>query len=354
MHRCYFHQETDRPALYCMRLFPKNDPSYDRLKAYLAEHTELKRRWPSEVCETPLPVQRRREPHSPDWDREIATLQTPAGPLESSSFVSLKGQPGMDETFFLKTREDAEKYLSLPMPELGGDVSAFFQGDREVGDSGIPEASLGLNPGGFAAGLFGSEAFAILSVTDRDVIHALCERQTKILLNRVKFLLDQGVGPYWSLSGQELIVPPIHGPRDFNDFNVRYDKPVIDLIHQAGGRVHIHCHGSLKRVLPGFLEMGVDVLHPIEPPPMGDATAAEAKTVIRGRICMEGNIQIASMYEHSPQQVRQETLALIRDAFDDRRGLIVCATASPYIRDKGEECFLRFKAMIDTVLEWKR
>ena len=43
----------------------------------------------------------------------------------------------------------------------------------------------------------------------------------------------------------------------------------------------------------------------------------------------------------------------IRDAFDGRRGLTVCATASPCIRGQGEVCFERFKAMIDAVLEWK-
>ncbi len=101
------------------------------------------------------------------------------------------------------------------------------------------------------------------------------------------------------MAGEEYLVPPLHGPTDFCDFNVRYDKPIIDLIHDAGGRVHIHCHGSVKRVMAGFLDMEVDVLHPFEAPPMGDITPAEAKEVIRGRVCYEGNIQIHHMYEHS-------------------------------------------------------
>ena len=86
---------------------------------------------------------------------------------------------------------------------------------------------------------------------------------------------------------------------------------------------------------------------------MGDITPAEAKHVARGRLCLEGNIQISAMYEHTPRQVREETDGLIRDTFDDRRGLIVCPTASPYIRGEGENCFPQYKAMIDTVLAWK-
>ncbi len=353
LRRCYFHEELDRPGVYSRTGFPRDDPTYEGLRAYLGAHSELKRGWGSASIEKPYPVEHRREPHSEDWERDVTTLHTPAGDLEATTLVSLKGQPGLRKSFFIKRREDAEKYLSLPLPELDDDVSSFFEAEREIAERGIVDVGLGANPGGHVATLFGSETMAIMSATDRGVVHALCEQRMRIIVNRLKVLLEKGVGPYFSMSGQEYIVPPLHGPVDFYDFNVKYDKPIIDLIHEAGGRIHIHCHGSIKKVLQGFVEMGVDVLHPFEAPPMGDIAAAEAKDLARGRLCLEGNIQISAMYEHTPEQVRQETEALIADAFDDRRGLIVCPTASPYIRGKGEECFPRYKAMIDTVLSWR-
>jgi len=351
--RCYFHREMDRPAVYVRTAFPHDDPSYDRLKAYLAEHTERKAHWDTATCESRYRVERRREPYSEDWEREIATLWTPAGPLESTRLVSLKGQPGLDETYFIKGPEDVETYLSLPMPELGGDTSAHARCQAAIGDAGIAEAALGHNPGGHTVGLLGSELFALMSVTHRELIHALCERRMNVLLNRVRYLLSKGVGPFFSLSGEEYIVPPMHSPRDFREFNVRYDRPILDLIHEAGGRVHIHCHGSIRRVIHDFVDMGADVLHPFEPHPQGDITAAEAKAAARGRMSLEGNIQIDRMYTATPDEIREETLALIRDAFDDRRGLTVCPTASPYIRGRGEACFPAFKAMIDAVVQWR-
>jgi len=42
---------------------------------------------------------------------------------------------------------------------------------------------------------------------------------------------------------------------------------------------------------------------------------------------------------------------MLRVVGENHRGLIVCPTASPYIRGEGETCFPQFKAMIDTVLE---
>ena len=79
----------------------------------------------------------------------------------------------------------------------------------------------------------------------------------------------------------------------------------------------------------------------------------EAKEIARGRLCLEGNLQIHHMYEHTPEQVAAETAALIEDTFDDHAGLIVSPTASPYIYGLGEHCFPTYKAMVDTVLEWR-
>jgi hypothetical protein len=350
LRRCYFHEELDRPGVYVRTGFPSDDPTYDRLKAYLAAHTELKRGWSAAALVEREPADHFFEDVSEDWRRRVNVLHTPAGDLRSTDLVSLRGQPGLAETYFLKTREDAEKYLSLAMPEISGEVDGFFEAVEAMGDRGIVSVHVGRNPASVAAQLFGSETFAVMTVTDRDVVHAICERQMNVLLATVKHVAGLGVGPYFAMAGEEFVVPPLHGPKDFYDFNVKYDKPVIDLVHEAGGRMHVHCHGSIKRVFEGFLDAGVDVLHPFEAPPMGDVTPAEAKDLARGLMCLEGNIQIADMYDRSPAEIADQSRALIDECFDDRCGLIVCPTASPYIRGAGERAYPQFVAMIDAVL----
>jgi hypothetical protein len=350
LHRCYFNEPIDRPAVYSRTGFPAEDPTYDRLRAYLEERTELKRGWGAGRLQAEYDCEARTEEHTEDFERCIETLHTPAGDLNRSVLVSLKGQPGLEERHFIRSAEDAEKYLSLPDPDIGGDVSPFFELEEEVGDRGITQVSLGFNPGGFVAQLCGSENFAILSMTDREVLHRLCRRRLQIMLETLRYLIDTGVGPYFSMLGEEYIVPPLHGPKDFRDFNVRYDRQIIDLIHESGGRIHIHSHGSIKKVFPDFVEMGTDVLHPFEAPPEGDVLPSEAKEFARGRMCLEGNIQINRMYEAEAEEIRRETQQLIEATFDDGRGLIVCPSASPYIRGAGERCFPQYKAMIDTVL----
>lgn len=350
LRRCFAYEELDRPAVYSRTGFPADDATYDRLRALLLEKTALMSSWSSQSVQPPHPVLTRTEPHSEEWERRVTTLRTPTGDLTSTYLASRTGQPGLHETFLIDGPDDAERYLSLPDLPVGGDVASFFAADGEIGDAGIVQVSLGFNPAGFIAETCGSETFAILSITHRSLLHALCQRYMEALLARVDYLISRGVGPFFSMLGEEYLVPPLHGRDDFYDFNVRYDRPIIERIHNGGGRIHIHSHGSVLKVFDGFLDMGADVLHPIEPPPLGDITASQAKDLARGRLCLDGNLQIHRLYEASPEQIRAEVEALIADAFDDGRGLIVSPSASPYIRGQGDHCYPMYEAMVETVL----
>jgi len=354
LRRCYWHEELDRPGVYFRTSYPKDDPTYDPVRAYIEAHTERKITRSAAAFEPPPPVEHRTEPHSEDFDRVVTTLHTPAGDLMATRLESRHGKPGLHETFFIKGRADAETYLSLPLSEPSGDGETVREADRAAGDGGICQIQLGFNPAGHVAELCGSERFALLSVTDRDVLHALCERQMQVLLRRVAFCAAHGLGPYFGMLGEEYVVPPMHGPADFADFNMRYDRPILDAVHEAGGRMHVHCHGRLGAVLGQFVEAGVDVLHPVEPPPLGDITAAAAKEITRGRTTIEGNVQIADLYEASPAAVREQVERLIADAFDDRRGLIVSPSASLYVRGAGAQCMPRVQALVETVLRHGR
>lgn len=181
LRRCYFHEELDRPGVFSCAGFPEGDRSYDRLKAYLREHSELKTNWPAiptqltqwiyrfsspvgfagEGAASVYDMEFEAERYSDSFERQISILHTPGGDLQFSNLTSLDGKPGIEETFLLKTREHAETYLSLPLPGLDPDLSGFHGAVREMGDRGIVQVDLGVNPGGFTARLFGSEAFAL-------------------------------------------------------------------------------------------------------------------------------------------------------------------------------------------------
>ena len=123
------------------------------------------------------------EHYSQEFERHKTILHTPKGNLFAAYLKGLKNQPGLQETYFLKTNKDIEKFLSLPLPKICGDVSSFSKIKERIGNRGIVYCGLGLNPGGYVVNLFGSEQFAIATIEEREMIHLLLKRRTKIMQN---------------------------------------------------------------------------------------------------------------------------------------------------------------------------
>ncbi|MFW6163620.1 MAG: uroporphyrinogen decarboxylase family protein, partial [Planctomycetota bacterium] len=322
---------------------------YDPLRRLVLERCDLKWGWPSRHLLPAPPTTATTEAYDEDFDLVRTMLPTPRGDLVHERLVGRRGQPGMTRRHWLAGRDDALKYLSIPLPQPEGDVGGLLTLEDEVGDRGIVEVRAPwLNPAGSAAELFGSETFAALSIEDRGLLLEVVEHETQKLLRVVDYLLTREAVPFFAIAGQEYVAPPLHGPRDFWDFNVAFDRRVFARIRDAGGLVHVHCHGRVGRVLDGFIEAGVNCLHPLEAPPMGDVTAAEANAVLGGTVCMEGNIQVGDLFSCERAEIERQVVQLTRDA--GPTGLIVAPTASPYQPVCPERTRRNYEAMILTAL----
>ena len=74
LRRCYSNRELDRPAVYSRGGFRDNDPTYDRLKKYLNQYTELKRGWNRTGLETQYSEESYTEPYDKDFERHVSLL----------------------------------------------------------------------------------------------------------------------------------------------------------------------------------------------------------------------------------------------------------------------------------------
>jgi uroporphyrinogen-III decarboxylase len=81
----------------------------------------------------------------------------------------------------------------------------------------------------------------------------------------------------------------------------------------------------MSPVLRRFVEMGVDLLNPLEPPPMGDVTMAEAFAITGDRMGLEGNIETHDLMTGTPDLLRPKIHATL-DAGRGRR-LILCPSS---------------------------
>jgi hypothetical protein len=355
-------QEPDRVPIQVRgvdtisRALIKRHESFRPLVEAVAQHGDLTQSWGASCAfltrwinstNTFTRVEKRNE----DFNVHYHTIRTPKGDLTCSTNVSTKGHPPMRETFYVKSLEDVEKFLSIPYAPHRPDCAPFFKQVEALGEQGIVLASPGSDAITYVHELLGSELLAIWSIEERETIHRLLRVFNERLCDTAKYLVSQKVGPLFSSSGQEYVAPPLHPPKDFYDFVVKYDKEVFAILRDAGGMIHVHCHGPIRDLQDGFLEMNINCLHPIEAPPMGNLPLAEAKAKMGHKICLEGNIQIGDMYSCTPQEIEQTTIAAIRAA-GRGGGLIICPTASPYTPTLPDVALQNYLAMIRTAREY--
>ena len=274
-------------------LFCNSGSSFDFIAGQAAERYETNR----------LVVSR-------EWTEVQTVLHTPEGDLHQKALESNSGKPGYVMSHFVKEPADLMKLLAIPYQPYSIPLDSYFTRDAEIGDRGI--VIFGLDHPGYAVQrLMGSELFALMSVDERDLLRDAIREFSRRLRRHVESALDAGLrergkreGFVMGWVGPELLIPPLLSFKDFDEFCFDVDKPLIDLIHDAGGHVWIHSHGRMSRLINRFAEMGCDTLNPIEPPPMGDIILEDAFKEANGRVSLEGNIEIHEILQASESRLK--------------------------------------------------
>jgi hypothetical protein len=252
----------------------------------------------------------RRPSGSPDWLEQVTVLRTPLGDLEEVVLVSTGNRPGYHKTYFLKEPADIRKLLSLPYEPYPVSADNWQRREAEVGDRGF--AMFGLDHAMYGLQrLIGSESFALWSWEAEELMLEAMTCFAGRLLDHARQALAAGVRGVYGWVGPELCIPPLMSPAHFDRYVTALDKPLIDLIHEGGGHVWVHCHGRMGPVLERFADLGVDVLNPIEPPPMGDLSLEQAFGRVGNRLGLEGNIETHDLMTGTPDALRPKIAAAL-------------------------------------------
>jgi len=158
--------------------------------------------------------------------------------------------------------------------------------------------------------------------TDPDDIHRLLSKLTDFycrILERAKAELDADAvfisddigtqtGPFFSLD-------------IFNEFFKPYYKRLIDKAHSLDMHVWMHTCGNIELFLPGFIEIGLDVLHPIQKYTMEEAKIARE---FGDKICILAGFDVQQIIPYgTPEEVRAEVRNMIDTyARDDGRFIL--------------------------------
>jgi hypothetical protein len=239
-------------------------------------------------------------------------------------------QPGAGHSWQIehlcKTPEDAEALLSLPWSGNPVGADDFFHLQNLLGNRGLMWVTVP-SPLQVICRLFDPNEFLMLSRLKPALINRLMETAAERVYHNLQGLLELGVGPIIRFGGAEHATPPLMSPADFDWLVVRFDTPLVNLCKKYGKLVAYHCHGKITYALQRFIEMGVDMIDPVETIPDGDMTLEQAKNIAGNKITLIGNIQMKDIANATPKEI-SEKVGLIMDTLGPDH-LIISTTGTP-------------------------
>ncbi|MGQ9514111.1 MAG: uroporphyrinogen decarboxylase family protein [Thermoproteota archaeon] len=265
-----------------------------------------------------------------EGDLHILKVETPKGTLSSITRDTIKDRPYVGSwtlKHFLETDEDIEKFLSIPYVPTTPNFGSLNEERRWLGDRGVMVIGIS-DPVGVVGQLFPLSRFFLHCLERKQIIKEMLELMFERIYDYLEKVLKVDEDSVIEISGPEFVAPPFLDPSYFRELVVEYDRELIELIHQHSHLASIHCHGKVGKLLESIAEMGTDALHPIEPPPSGDADLADAKRRVGEKICLIGNIQLDDLVRRREGELEERCKEAIEKAALGG-GFILEPTATP-------------------------
>jgi uroporphyrinogen-III decarboxylase len=252
-----------------------------------------------------------------------------------------------------KSPADVDRALSVPFEPARYDASDLARVRAELGEHGLVMASIG-DPAYLAADLMSFQDYLLWATEATDhfarAVDALAER----VLENLRRQLAVCVLDLYRIVGPEYFTPPYLPPAMFERFVVPHVIEMTRLIHSRGGKVRLHCHGKIGRVLDMILNAGCDGIDPCEPPPDGDMDLAEVKRRCHARgVSVWGNMELRLLEHGTPDEVRAEVRKIMEQA-KDGGGFVLMPTAAPINVPLAPATEANYRAFIEAGLEWGR
>ncbi len=251
----------------------------------------------------------------------------------------------------LKDNTDVELYLRLPdaVFEEVLTIERLEEEEKKVGETGIVMVDTE-DPICAVGGLFDLQTFLIFALTEQSLCHRLLEKHAAYIHRRTERVAREFPGRLWRIYGPEYVTEPLLPPRLFDQYVVRYTRPMVKAIKRHGGYARIHVHGRMGKVLDQIVQMGADGIDPIEPPPHGDVALKDLRERYGRQLVLFGNIEIRDLEGLPPERFRQVVQKSIADGMaGEGRGFVLMPSASPYGREITEQTLRNYTIMVEEI-----
>lgn len=243
--------------------------------------------------------------------------------------------------FPCKSPEDVERLISVPYippteEQIRQAVQNFIAEKDWLGEEGVVLYGIG-DAICFPAEWLSPMDFCLLWADAPDLMTEMVRIANERLLPFVDQLCRLGVDAFRIVGGE--YASEQLGPKAYEELVVKPDKELVSLIHSHGALAYFHNHGPIMRYLPMILQIGVDALDPLEAPPWGDCDIAEAKRLLKGKVCLVGNLDDMEVLDKlSTEEIVKRGLKLVELAGPD--GFVLSGTASGTYGERAARNFI--------------
>ena len=166
---------------------------------------------------------------------------------------------------------------------------------------------------------FGMENYFIKMYTDPEVVHAVTEHIVEFYLeaNRRLFKIagDLIDGFFFGNDfGSQLDL--LISPDQFVEFVSPYFAKLTSLGHEFGYQVILHSCGSIRKVIPDLISMGVDAIHPIQAKAVD--MSAEVLTKYKNDLAFIGGIDTQDVLVNFPPDEVKEEVERVKNILNPR------------------------------------
>jgi len=141
-------------------------------------------------------------------------------------------------------------------------------------------------------------------------VHELLDELLSIILKNGEAICEHPIDALFLSDDYGLQDNLMMNPEDWRTFIKPRVARLVEFGHAHGRAVFLHSCGCVRKIVPDLVEIGLDVLHPIQPEAMD---IGELKRSFGGRIAFYGGVRTQTTLTYgTPADVRRETRQVAR------------------------------------------
>ena len=192
--------------------------------------------------------------------------------------------------------------------------------------------------------LMGFQNFALKLILEPDLVANVFSKVAEIQFSALDTILSKDyVGGVWLIDDLAFGTGPMISPEAYREHLFPWYRKIAKRCHEAGRLVIMHSDGNLVSLLPDLIDIGIDLIHPIDPTCLD---IFKVKKEFGKKICLAGNVPNVMLQTGTVDDVVAYTKRLIKE----------CAPGGGYVLGSGNSVpdwskFENYVAMRDTCLE---